>query len=248
MTAKANAATRPGRVLGLIPAKGGSVRLARKNLRPLGGKPLLQWTIDAALGSGCLDRVVVSTEDEEAADLARRSGAEVPFLRPAELARDPYGVAEVCLHALETLEKAGDRFEHLVVMLPTSPFRAPRHIAEALQLYHRLRADFLMSVTPVDASLLAAHVLKGDFMEPLHPEWIGKLGARAAGSNLPALVKSNGAVTVLHVPRFTAERHYYVYPLVAYPMPMPAGLDVDTEEDLLLAEALLAAGRVALEA
>jgi CMP-N-acetylneuraminic acid synthetase len=246
--ADADAVTRPGRVLGLIPAKGGSVRLARKNLRPLGGKPLLQWTIDAAMKSGCLDRVVVSTEDEEAADIARRSGAEVPFLRPAALARDPSGVAEVCLHALDALETAGDRFEHLVVLLPTSPFRAPKHIVEALQLYHRVRADFLMSVTPLDASLLAAHVLKGDFMEPLHPEWIGKLGARAAQSNVPALVKSNGAVTVLHVPRFRAERRYYVYPLAAYAMPMPAGLDVDTEEDLLLAEALLAAGRVVVDA
>jgi CMP-N-acetylneuraminic acid synthetase len=233
--------------LGLIPAKGGSNRVARKNLRPLGGKPLLQWTIDAALRSECIDRVVVSTEDAEAAAVAQRGGAEVPFMRPQHLARDPYGVVDVCLHALDELESRGDRFDHLVVLLPTSPFRTSQHISEALRQYRELRADFLMSVTRLDHSLLSTHVLHGDFMQPLHPEWIGKLGARANKTELPALVKANGAVTILGVKRFRAERSDYVYPLAAYPMPWPAGLDVDTEDDLLLAEALLSAGRVLLE-
>ncbi len=236
-----------GRVLGLIPAKGGSVRVARKNLRRIGGKPLLRWAIDAGLHSGCLDRLVVSTEDEEAAEVARAAGAEVPFMRPDYLARDPYGVVDVCLHALEELEIAGDKFDHLVVLLPTSPFRKAIHIAEALDRYLELKADFLMSVSQLDYSLLAAHTLRNGFMEPLHPEWIGRLGARAKKGELPELVKSNGAVTIVNVARFRAERKYYVYPLAAYPMPWPAGLDVDTEEDMLLAQALLAAGRVSVE-
>lgn len=234
-------------MLGLIPAKGGSVRVARKNLRPLGGKPLLQWTIEAALRAGCLDRVVVSTEDAEAAAAARKFGAEVPFMRPQHLARDPYGVVDVCLHALDELESGGERFDHLVVLLPTSPFRTSQHIGEALRQYRALGAEFLMSVTRLDHSLLAAHVLQGDYMQPLHPEWIGRLGARANKAALPELVKANGAVAILRVPRFRAERSYYVYPLAAYSMSWPAGLDVDTEDDLLLAEALLSAGRVALD-
>lgn len=247
MNATADSTKPAGRVLGLIPAKGGSVRVARKNLRPLGGKPLLQWTIDAALRSGCLDRVVVSTEDPEAAALARQGGAEVPFMRPQHLARDPFGVVDVCLHALDELESGGERFDHLVVLLPTSPFRTWRHISEALRKYRELRADFLMSVTRLDHSLLSAHVLQGDFMQPLHPEWIGKLGARANKADLPALVKSNGAVTILNVARLRDARTYYAYPLAAFPMDWPAGLDVDTEDDLLFAEALLNASRVPLE-
>jgi CMP-N-acetylneuraminic acid synthetase len=235
-----------GRVLALIPAKGGSARVARKNLRPLGGKPLLQWTIEAALGSQCLDRVVVSTEDEQAADLARSCGAEVPFMRPGHLARDPYGVVDVCLHALDQIEAGGDRFEHLVVLLPTSPFRKAQHIRGALERYFEAGTGFLMSVSSLDHSLLAAHVLRQGLMEPLHPEWIGRLGARAKQEELPQLAKANGAVTVLNVARFRAERKYYVYPLAAYPMPWPDGLDVDTEEDLLLAQALLAAGRASI--
>lgn len=235
------------RVLGLIPAKGGSVRVARKNLRRIGGKALLQWAIDAGLRSGCLDRLVVSTEDKEAAEVARAGGAEVPFMRPDYLARDPYGVVDVCLHALEKLEAAGDSFDHLVVLLPTSPFRRAHHIAEALNRYIELKADFLMSVSQLDYSLLAAHTLRDSFMEPLHPEWIGRLGANAKKGELPELVKSNGAVTIVNVARFRTERKYYVYPLAAYPMPWPAGLDVDTEEDMLLAEALLTSGRVSVD-
>jgi CMP-N,N'-diacetyllegionaminic acid synthase len=235
-----------GRVLGLIPAKGGSVRVVRKNLRRLGGKPLLQWAIDAALRAECIDKLVVSTEDAEAADVARAAGAEVPFMRPEHLARDPYGVVDVCLHALETLEAGGDTFEHLIILLPTSPFRRASHIGEALERYCALDAKFLMSVTSLDSSLLAAHALRGDFMEPLHPEWLEHLGARARKEYLPALVRPNGAVTIVNVARFRAERKYYVYPLASYPMPWPTGLDVDTEEDLLYAEFLLSTGRAAV--
>jgi len=237
----------PGRVLGLIPAKGGSKRLPRKNLRTLGGKPLLQWTIEAALGSGCLDRIVVSTEDGEAAEISRNCGAEVPFLRPDYLAHDPHGVVDVCLHALGELEAAGDRFDQLVVLLPTSPFRGPLDIVRALDLYAQRGAPVLMSVTQLDHSLFAAHVLRDGLMEPLHPEWLHRLGARANREELPILVKSNGAVTVLDVARLRVEKSYYVYPLAAFPMAWPAGLDVDTEEDLMLANALLMAGRVSLE-
>jgi CMP-N,N'-diacetyllegionaminic acid synthase len=232
-----------GRVLGLIPAKGGSVRVARKNLRLLGGKPLLQWAIESARGAGCLDRIVVSTEDAEAAEVARACGADVPFTRPDHLARDPYGVVEVCLHALEALEGQGDSFSHLVILLPTSPFRRAQHIREALDRFRAAGADFLMSVTQLDTALLAAHVAGGQFMEPLHPEWIGRLGARSKKEELPILVKANGAVVVADVKRLRAEHNYYVYPLAYYVMPSPAALDIDTEEDLKYAEFLLESGQ-----
>lgn len=232
-----------GRVLGLIPAKGGSLRLARKNLRPLGGKPLLQWAIESAREAACLDRIVVSTEDAEIAKTARTAGAEVPFMRPEHLARDPHGVVDVCLHALDTLELKGERFSEIVVLLPTSPFRRAQHVREALERYRAAGAAFLMSVTELDASLLAAHVIRGNFMEPLHPEWIGRLGARAKKDELPTLVKANGAVVVADVKRLRVERSYYIYPLAHYSMAWPAGLDIDTEEDLQYAEFLLDSGR-----
>lgn len=230
--------------LGLIPAKGGSVRLARKNLRALGGKPLLQWAIESAREAGCLDRVVVSTEDAEIANAALAAGAEVPFMRPEHLARDPYGVVDVCLHALDALEADGERFSEIVILLPTSPFRRAQHVREALERFRASGAAFLMSVTQLDTALLAAHVTRGPFMEPLHPEWLGRLGARAKKEELPTLVKANGAVVIADVHRLRAERNYYVYPLAYYAMPSPAGLDIDTEEDLKYAEFLLQSGRV----
>ena len=235
-----------GRVLGLIPAKGGSVRLARKNLRALGGKPLLQWAIESAREAGCLDRIVVSTEDNEIAKVARTGGAEVPFMRPEHLACDPHGVVDVCLHALDTLEAKGERFSEIVILLPTSPFRRAQHIREALERFRAAKAAVLMSVTRLDNALLAAHVARDGFMEPLHPEWIGRLGARAKKDELPTLVKANGAVIIADVKRLRAERSYYVYPLAYYEMPWPAGLDIDTEEDLKHAEFLFESGRVPL--
>jgi CMP-N-acetylneuraminic acid synthetase len=231
------------RILGLIPAKGGSVRVARKNLRLLGGKPLLQWAIESARGVG-LDRVVVSTEDAEAAKVARACGADVPFTRPEHLARDPYGVVDVCLHALDTLEAQGDAFSHLVILLPTSPFRRAQHVREAMERFHASGAAFLMSVTQLDSSLLAAHVARDGFMEPLHPEWLDRLGARAKKEDLPVLVKANGAVVITDVQRLRKERNYYVYPLAYYSMPSSASLDIDTEDDLKYAEFLLESGRV----
>jgi len=237
-----------GRVLGLIPAKGGSVRLARKNLRTLGGKPLLQWAIESAREAACLDRIVVSTEDAEIAKTARAAGADVPFMRPEHLARDPHGVVDVCLHALDTLEAKGERFSEIAILLPTSPFRRGQHIREALERFRTAGAAFLMSVTQLDSSLLAAHVARDGFMEPLHPEWIGRLGARTKKEELPTLVKANGAVVVADVKRLRAERNYYVYPLACYPMPWPTGLDIDTGEDLHYAEFLLEGGHVPLAA
>lgn len=234
-----------GRILGLIPAKGGSVRLARKNLRALGGRTLLQRAIESACEAACLDRVVVSTEDSEIAEAARAAGADVPFMRPAHLARDPHGVVDVCLHALDALESNGEIFSEIAILLPTSPFRCARHVREAIERYRATGAAFLMSVTRLDSSILAAHVVRDELMEPLHPEWIGRLGARAGGEHLPTLVKANGAVVVANANRLRAERNYYVYPLVHYVMPWPAGLDIDTEDDLQYAQFLLDSGRVA---
>ena len=108
-----------GLVLGLIPAKRGSTRLPEKNIRPLAGKPLLHWTMDTARESGVIDRLIVSTEDEAVATVARARGAEVPFLRPPELARDPAGVVDVALHALQAMRELGAEFRTLIILLPT---------------------------------------------------------------------------------------------------------------------------------
>jgi len=111
------------KILALIPARGGSKGLPGKNIKPLLGKPLIAWTIEQAKASKYVDRVVVSTDDDEIAEVAIRYGAEVPFLRPKELARDDSPTIDAILHALDFFSDKGERFDLLALLEPTSPLR-----------------------------------------------------------------------------------------------------------------------------
>jgi CMP-N,N'-diacetyllegionaminic acid synthase len=224
---------RPGRVLGLIPAKAGSTRLPQKNILPLAGKSLLERTIISARKSGLCDRLCVSTESEAVAAIARTAGVELPFMRPEHLARDPAGVVDVALHALDEWESRGERFDTLMILLPTSPFRRAEDISGALETYLRLRVDFLMSVSHEVHSPLYSLVLESERLLPLHPEWLNRVGVER-----PALVRCNGAITLVDVERFRRERNYYGYPLGAYEMPQARSLDIDTPEEFAYAEFL----------
>lgn len=135
-------------ILGLIPARGGSKSLPRKNIRPLLGKPLIVWTIEQALASKYLDRVVVSTDDEEIAEISKKYGAEVPFMRPKELARDDSPTIDAILHALNWFEKKGKSFDYLVLFEPTSPLREKDDIDKGVKklIDNECRADSLVSV------------------------------------------------------------------------------------------------------
>src|ERR1041385_3098636 len=109
--------------LGVVPARAGSKGISRKNLEPLGGKPLLQWTIEAALGATRIDRVLLTSDDPDAIPLAERLGCPAPFVRPAELAADRVPTVDVVLHALDWVAAHGDTVGSVVVLHPTSPFR-----------------------------------------------------------------------------------------------------------------------------
>jgi CMP-N,N'-diacetyllegionaminic acid synthase len=136
------------RVLGLIPARGGSKGIPGKNMRLLGGRPLLAWTAEAALASRRLSRVVLSTDDEGISQAGRRCGLEVPFLRPAELARDDTPTLPVVRHALETLE---DGFDAVCLLQPTSPFRRAEDIDACIAMLEERGLDAVVSVLPVPA-------------------------------------------------------------------------------------------------
>lgn len=225
---------RPGRVLALIPAKGQSVRLPRKNLLPLAGKSLLGWAVDSARASGAFARICVSTEDEDIAAAARGLGLEVPFLRPEALARDPAGVVEVALHALDEWQLRGERFDTLAILLPTAPFRTAEDIRGSMQRYVDTGVASLMSVNREVHSPLSSLILENGYLKPLHPEWLHQTGAKSSAAT-PTLVRANGAITILGVERFRQEREYYFYPLAAYEMPWERSIDIDTEQDYLFA-------------
>jgi CMP-N-acetylneuraminic acid synthetase len=137
------------RVLGLVPARGGSKGIPRKNIKLLAGKPLLQWTADAALKARTLTRVVLSTEDSEIAEIGASCGLTVPFLRPSALAADDTSTLAVVVHALQTLEKAGERYDAVCVLQPTSPLRRSSDIDACVTLLAESNADCVVSVLPV---------------------------------------------------------------------------------------------------
>lgn len=137
------------RVLGIIPARGGSKGVPRKNIRLLAGKPLLHYTAVAALACQRLARVILSTDDAEIAAVARTCGIEVPFIRPAEFARDDSPTLPVLRHAVQALEEAGDRYDAICLLQPTNPFRQPGDIDACLELLAETGADCVITILPV---------------------------------------------------------------------------------------------------
>lgn len=138
-------------ILGIIPARGGSRGLARKNIREMAGKPLIAWTIEKAASSKYLDRVIVSTDNVEISRIAKRFGAEVPFIRPDELAEDKTPMLDVIIHAVEYLRKNNRRYDYIALLEPTSPLRKENDIDRAIiQLIdYEKEADSLISVGEV---------------------------------------------------------------------------------------------------
>ena len=132
-------------VVAIITARGGSKGIPRKNLRELGGKPLIQYTFDAAQSSTLIDEIILSTDDEEIANFAIERGISVPFMRPKDLASDEASSRDVLNHALQHIPK----FDHFILLQPTSPLRTSMHVDEALGIYLENKLNSLVSVSLV---------------------------------------------------------------------------------------------------
>lgn len=137
------------KVLGIIPARGGSKGVPRKNIKLLGGKPLIVHTIDAAQKSGVFDRVIISTDDLEIAEISRAHGGEVPFMRPPELALDTTPSLPVLIHAIQELRKTGYEPDLVAILQPTTPLRTPEHLREAFSVFKKYSPDSVVSMKEV---------------------------------------------------------------------------------------------------
>ncbi len=228
-------------VLAVIPARGGSKGLPRKNLRPLAGHPLLAWSIAAALEARSVEAVVVSTDDEEIAAVAEAYGAAAPFLRPADLARDDTPDWPVFEHALRQLERTRGWKPELVVQLrPTSPLRPAEMVDEGVALLRsESRADSLRAVTAPGQTPYKMWRLEGRLLEPLLGTPEQEL-FNAPRQELPAVFWQTGQLdvvrreTILERSSMTGQR---IVPLVVEPR---YAVDIDTAEQLAVAESLLA--------
>ena len=214
-------------ILAVIPARGGSRGLPRKNLLLIGGKPMIAYTIEAALASRRIDQVVVSTDDDEIAEVARRYGGSVPFVRPARLARDDTATPPVVEHAVSHVEAGGGKVDVVVTLQPTSPFRDATAIDQAIELRERAAAESAVTVAAIDmpASIVGG-LVDGRFRPlPLPP------GTDLRRQAAPPAVRLTGAVYVTTRRLLAAGRLFDDAP-VALTTDGAAALDVDDLADL----------------
>lgn len=157
--------------LAVIPARGGSKRIPRKNIKPFCGKPMIAWSIEAALASGCFDAVIVSTDDAEIAEVAKTHGAQVPFMRPAELSDDHTGTIPVIRHAVQWFAESGQRPDEVCCIYATAPFVTADSIRKGLSVLQQTSADYAFTVTSYAFPIQrAVHLTESGRLEMFQPE------------------------------------------------------------------------------
>ncbi len=220
--------------LGLILARGGSKRLPRKNILPLAGKPLLAWTVEAAKAAQHLDRVVLCTDDQEIADIGQQYGAEVPFLRPSELAGDTATSLDSVLYTLKTLGEKGKHYDYVVILQPTSPLRIAQDIDGAIEQLLEKQADAVISVCETDHPPEWSNTLPGN----LSMAHFYRPGIRNTRSqDLPKNYQLNGAVYIYNCARLIESGNLDMDDnSYAYLMPKERSVDIDTRIDLEIAQ------------
>ena len=231
-------ADRRPRVLAVVPARGGSKRLPRKNVLPLAGRPLIEWSIRAALDSGVCEDVLVSTDDAEIADIALRSGALVPWLRPANLSNDTAPTAPVLAHALAWYEQEHGAVEAVLLLQPTSPFRTADSVKAACAEFTSQSGrplNTVVGVSPVDHHPAWTFYLRNGVAEPC----LGWEPFSKRSQDLPPAYRLNGAIYVIPATDVRQGLPIVRPGVIAHPMPDPVeGLDIDTPDDWIEAERL----------
>jgi len=228
----------PGLILGVIPARGGSKGVPRKNIRLLAGKPLLQYTVEAALASKRLSRVILSTEDEEIAAVGKNCGVDVPFLRPRELAGDDTPTLPVLQHAVQTLEAAGERYAAICLLQPTAPLRRPEDIDLCVDLLIQSGADCVVSLLPVPPEY--------------NPHWVyfrapdGSLRLSTGEStpiprrqSLPPAFRREGSVYITRRDVLMEQGSLYGSKVVGHLLAPETSVNIDAASDWEYAEALI---------
>lgn len=229
------------RVLGIIPARGGSKGIPRKNLKLLLGKPLLAYTTESALESKRLSRVILSTDDEEIAETGLALGVEVPFIRPSELANDTAPTFPVVMHAVQHLENDGLFFDAICLLQPTNPLRRTEDIDACVELLETSGADSVLSVLPVP--------------HQYNPKWVywrdekgemvlstGESSPIPRRQDLPPAFHREGSVYVTRRAVLDTHGDLYGRKVQGYEIEPLRSINIDTIEDWEQAEKMLAAG------
>lgn len=218
----------------IIPARAGSKGVPGKNIKLLGGKPLIEYTIDVAKAVFNKNEIIVSTDSKEIKNIVSNIGLDIPFMRPKELATDTVGTYEVLLHAIEFMEKKGIYNDTLVLLQPTSPFRTAEHIKEALALYNN---DLDMVVSVKETNSNPYYVLKEEneygFLEN------SKKGNFKTRQNCPKVWELNGAIYIINIHSLKEKPISQFTKVRKYVMDEVASHDIDTMIDWEMAKILI---------
>jgi len=222
------------RCLGVIPARGGSKRLPRKNIMLLAEKPLIQWTIEAGLDSLVIDHLIVSTDDIDIAKIAHTCGADVPFMRPAELGADASNSYVVLEHAYRTLREQGEDYGYIAMLQPTSPLRTAAHIDNAAKLLEERAADGVLGVTEIEHPIQWCNTLP----ESLEMDsFVNVSDASSPSQQFDKRYCLNGAIYITSVDRMLKEKsHVYGSSMFAYIMERRDSIDIDSALDFEMAD------------
>jgi CMP-N-acetylneuraminic acid synthetase len=222
------------RALAVVPARASSKRFPRKNVAPLGGKPLLAWTLEPALASGLFERVWVSSEDDEVLATAERWGGAA-LRRPAPLADDRSTVDDVCRDALERLDRSGSGVDAIYALIPTTPFRTPEAIRAAWRRFEASDADGLLSVVPTEHTPQYAFVERDGWVRPLLPDLYPR-----PRPDLEPTYRHDGGHLIARASAFRRTGRLVGDRMLAFPVAVEEAVDVNWPLDLDWAEFLLA--------
>ena len=213
------------KILAIIPARGGSKGIPRKNILEVNGKPLIAWTIEQAKKSRYIDRLILSSEDQEIITIAKKWECEVPFVRPQILATDEAIGVNVILHAMATIN---NHYDYIVVLQPTSPLRSHADIDTCIDICHSQKAPACVSVTEAEKNPFWMYFLdKNNVMRPI----LDIADRPTRRQDLPAAFALNGAVYVAEWDWFLKSKQFVSSQTVAYIMPQERSLDIDTHID-----------------
>ena len=218
------------KVLALIPARGGSKGIPHKNIIDLCGRPLIEYSISAARSSKYIDRVIVSTDDAEIAKVSGESGADVPFLRPAELAGDNSRTVDAVLHAINQLKAQGEEYHILVLLQPTQPLRTSEDVDKAIEKFIESNCQDLVSVSPVDDNPLLIRSIENDKLIPLI-----NASSTCRRQDMPAYYRVNGCIYINLIDELN-ESTSFNDNTVPFVMSREHSVDIDEMKDLYIAE------------
>lgn len=223
------------KILAIIPARSGSKGLKDKNIKLLNGKPLMAYTIEAALDSKCFDKTVVSTDSEEYAKIAEEYGAEIPFLRSGQLAEDETSTNDVIIDLLKELEKRGEKYDNFMILQPTSPLRTSEDIKKSVDLMNEKSANAVVSLCEVDHSPLYV----GQVLDNLKIDGFIKKDFSSRRQDQPNYYRLNGAIYLVNIDYFMKYQDFYRDKCYAYIMDRRRSVDIDDVYDFKLAELII---------